>query len=77
MHAVHPIFHVSQLEPTTPNTILNQTQEPPPPVIFDGEPEFEILEILNSKVDVPASYFTCLLSLSHPPLIQPCTVLSH
>ena len=30
MCAVHPIFHVSQLEPTTPNTILNRSQPPPP-----------------------------------------------
>ena len=51
MHAVHPIFHVSQLEPATPNTIPNQTQPPPPPIEVDGEPEYEVSEILNSKVD--------------------------
>ena len=26
MHAVHPVFHVSQHEPTMPNTILNWSQ---------------------------------------------------
>ena len=51
MHAVHPIFHVSQLELAIPNTILDRIQPPPPPVEVDGEPEFEISEILNSKVD--------------------------
>ena len=48
MHAVHPIFHVSQLKPAIPNTILDQIQPPPPLVKVDGELEFEILD---SKVD--------------------------
>jgi len=51
MHAVHPIFHVSQLELAIPNIILDWIQPPPPLVKVDGEPEFEIAEILNSKVD--------------------------
>ena len=51
MHAVHPIFHVSQLELAFANNIPNRTQPPPPPVEVDGKPEFEISEILDSKVD--------------------------
>jgi len=51
MHAVHPVFHVSQLKPAIPNTILDWIQPPPPLVKVDGELEFEISEILNSKVD--------------------------
>jgi len=51
MHAVHPVFHVSQLEPAIPNTIPDRIQPPPPLVEVDGEPEFEISEILDSKVD--------------------------
>ena len=51
MCAVHPVFHVSQLEPVTPNTIPNRSQPPPPPVEVDGEPEYEITEILDSKLD--------------------------
>jgi len=51
MRAVHPVFHVSQLEPAIPNTILDWIQPPPPPVEVDGELEFEIAEILDSKVD--------------------------
>jgi hypothetical protein len=39
------------LEPATPNTIPNRVQPPPPPVEIDGEPEFEISEILDSKID--------------------------
>ena len=51
MHPVHPVFHVSQLEPAIPNTIPNRTQPPPPPGEVDGKPEFEISEILNSKIN--------------------------
>jgi hypothetical protein len=51
MCSVHPVFHVSQLEPATPNTIPNHIQPPPPPVEVNGEPEYEISEILDSKLD--------------------------
>jgi hypothetical protein len=49
--AIHPVFHVSQLEPTTPNTIPNHTQPPPPLIEIDGEIEYEITAILDSKID--------------------------
>jgi hypothetical protein len=39
------------LEPSTPNSIPNHIQPPLPPVIIDEEPEYEIFEILNSKLD--------------------------
>ena len=51
MKSVHPVFHVSQLEPSVPNTIPNRVQSLPPLVEVDGELEFEISEILDSKVD--------------------------
>ena len=51
MWAVHPVFHVSMLEPATPNTIPNRVQSPPPPVKINGEVEYEIAEVLDSKVD--------------------------
>ena len=51
MRAVHPVFHVSMLEPSIPNTILNRTGPPPAPVVIDGEPEYEVTEILDSKID--------------------------
>ena len=51
MKLVHPVFHVSQLESSVPNIILNKVQSPPPPVKVARELEFEISEILDSKVD--------------------------
>ena len=51
MHVIHPIFHVSMLEPSTLNSIPECIQPPPPPVLIDGEPKYEISEILDSKLD--------------------------
>ena len=50
MHAIHPVFHVSQLEPEIPNQIPNRVQ-PAPPVEIDDELKYEIAEILDSKID--------------------------
>src|ERR1700723_1926354 len=51
LRAVHPVFHVSQLEPATRNTIPNRVQPPPPPIEVNDDIEFEISEILDSKID--------------------------
>ncbi|KXN82639.1 hypothetical protein AN958_02348 [Leucoagaricus sp. SymC.cos] len=51
MRAVHPIFHVSMLEPSTPNLFLTCSTPPPAPVIIDGEPKFEITCIVDSKIN--------------------------
>ena len=48
---VHPVFHVSMLEPATPNEIPNRVQTPPPPVDVQGELEYEIAEVTDSKID--------------------------
>ena len=51
MRAVHPVFHVSMLEPSLPNTIPNRIQPPPALIVIDGEPKYEISEILDTKID--------------------------
>ena len=51
MCSIHPVFHVSTLEPSAPNEFPNQTETLPPPIIIDGETEFKILEILDSKIN--------------------------
>ena len=51
MCSIHPIFHISMSEPSAPNEFLNQTETLPLPVIIDGEMEFKISEILDSKID--------------------------
>jgi len=51
MRAVHPVFHISMLEPATPNTFQQHSEPPPAPVIIDGELEYEISKIVDSKID--------------------------
>jgi len=51
MRAVHPVFHVSMLEPATPNTFQQRSKPPPAPVIIDGEPEYKISKIVDSKIN--------------------------
>ena len=48
MH-IHPVFHVSLLEPHVPNTFLGRVETFPPPIQVDGLPEFEVREILDSR----------------------------
>ena len=51
LRRIHPLFHVSQLEPVAPNTIPNRVQTPPPPIEVDGEEEYNVAEVLDSKID--------------------------
>jgi hypothetical protein len=44
---IHPMFHVSLLEPYHVFTIPRRTHNPPPPIIVDGEQEYEVEEILD------------------------------
>lgn len=46
---VHPVFHVSLLEPLPSDPLPGQVQVPPPPVIVDGEHEFHVEEILDAR----------------------------
>jgi hypothetical protein len=47
---IHSMFHVSLLEPYHVTTILGKTHKPPPPIIINGEQEYEVEEILNSRI---------------------------
>jgi hypothetical protein len=46
---VHPVFHVSLLDPAASDPYPGQHQEPPPPVEIDGEPEWYADAILDSR----------------------------
>ena len=56
MHSIHPVFHISMLEPSAPNEFPTQTETLLPPIIIDGEMEFKISEILDSKIDKHHKY---------------------
>jgi hypothetical protein len=46
---LHDVFHVSLLKPYYETQILGRQQEPPTPVEVEGQEEFEIHEVLDSK----------------------------
>jgi hypothetical protein len=45
---VHPVFHVSLLEPYKESNILGRTQPPPPCIEIDSHEEYEVEEVLDS-----------------------------
>ncbi|MBW0470979.1 hypothetical protein O181_010694 [Austropuccinia psidii MF-1] len=53
---IHPVFHISLLEPVKTSTIPNQHQEPPPPIIIEEEEEWEISQRLDSKIKREEKY---------------------
>ncbi|MBW0578701.1 hypothetical protein O181_118416 [Austropuccinia psidii MF-1] len=48
--SIHPVFHIFLLEPVKTSTIPNRHQEPPPPIIIEEEEEWEVSQILDSKL---------------------------
>ncbi|MBW0465694.1 hypothetical protein O181_005409 [Austropuccinia psidii MF-1] len=54
--SIHPVFHISLFEPVKTSTIPNRHQEPPPPIIIEEEEEWEVSQILDSKLKRRKSY---------------------
>ncbi|MBW0558595.1 hypothetical protein O181_098310 [Austropuccinia psidii MF-1] len=48
--SINPVFHISLSEPVKTLTIPNRNQEPPPPIILEEEEEWEVSQILDSKL---------------------------
>ncbi|MBW0578625.1 hypothetical protein O181_118340, partial [Austropuccinia psidii MF-1] len=48
--SIHPVFHISPLEPVKTSTIPNPHQEPPPPVTIEEGEEWEVSQVLDSKL---------------------------
>jgi hypothetical protein len=46
---IHPVFHVSLLKPKHPDRMDLPQPEPPEPITVDGELEYEVEAILDSK----------------------------
>jgi hypothetical protein len=47
---IHNTFHISLLEPYEDNKFPSQIQTPPPPIEIDGEPEYQLEEIIDSRL---------------------------
>ncbi|MBW0470859.1 hypothetical protein O181_010574 [Austropuccinia psidii MF-1] len=48
--SVHPVFHISLLEPVKTSIIPNRNRKPPPPFNIEEEGEWEVAQILDSKI---------------------------
>lgn len=51
LQAIYPVFHVSQLELALTSQIPNCTNSPPSSIEVDGNLEFEVTQVLDSKLD--------------------------
>ena len=47
---VHPVRHISELEPPAKDPNPGQVVPPPPPVEIDAEEKWEVEEVLNAKI---------------------------
>ncbi|MBW0546335.1 hypothetical protein O181_086050 [Austropuccinia psidii MF-1] len=47
---IHPVFHISLLEPVKTSTIPNRHQEPSPPITIEEEEEWEVSPVLDSQL---------------------------
>ncbi|MBW0543765.1 hypothetical protein O181_083480 [Austropuccinia psidii MF-1] len=48
--SVHPVFHVSLLEPVKQSSIPNHNKFPPPLVLVQEQEEREVAQVLDSKL---------------------------
>ena len=46
---IHPVFHVSLLEPKTKDIIKAFVQPPPPPIVVANQVQYEVQEVLDSR----------------------------
>jgi len=46
---IHPVFHVSKLNPVAVDPLPGQVTPPAPPIEVDGDEEYEVEEILNDR----------------------------
>jgi transposase InsO family protein len=48
---IHPVFNVTLLQPAVSTPLPGQTQPPPPPIEVDGIEEWEVEEVVDSRID--------------------------
>jgi len=71
LSCIHPIFHVSLLQPSSSSEIPNRVIYPPPPMELDDLDEWEVSHILNSKFNHHCKGSGLLISLSAKALTTP------
>ena len=74
---IHPVFHISLLEPCGTDPLAGHTQPPPPSIIVDDEEEQEVEEVLDSRYfGKTLKYLVRWLGYDHPTW-EPADLLEH
>jgi len=47
---IHNTFHISLLEHYHDDKLASQRTQPPPPILIEREPEYELEEIIDSRL---------------------------
>ncbi|MBW0477046.1 hypothetical protein O181_016761 [Austropuccinia psidii MF-1] len=55
--SVHPVFHVSLFKPVKQSAIPNQHQLQPPPVVVEEQEEWEVTQVLDSKLKISKLWY--------------------
>ncbi|MBW0560259.1 hypothetical protein O181_099974 [Austropuccinia psidii MF-1] len=55
--SVYPGFHVSSLEPVKQSSIPNWNQFPPPQILMEEQEEWEVAQVLDSKIKRPKLWY--------------------
>jgi hypothetical protein len=76
---IHPVFHGSLLDPYHANTIPGRTQPPPPAVTVEDALEYEVKEVLDSRVrNNKLEYFVDWVGYApHERSWEPASYLDH
>ena len=74
---IHPVFHVSLLEQATNDPYPGQIAPPPPAVIVDGEEEWEVETIMDSRLHYNSLQYLVKWKGYNAPTWQPATDLVH
>ena len=66
MKKIHPVFHVSLLEPVATDPYPGQVNPPPPPIRIDDHDEYIVEAILDVKEKGPLEYLVKWLGWDNP-----------
>ena len=74
---IHPVFHISRLEPAASDPLPDQPQPDPLPIEVDGKEEFLVDKILNSRLNRRRLQYLVRWQGDYPDSWEPVSFLDH